>query len=80
MCADLSYHAWYLDDGVLAGPRPAVLQALSIIQEIGPPNGLIVNFHKCEIFSKHDVSPEMKRSTHPNFVILGIPIVDKAFC
>ncbi|KAL5494323.1 hypothetical protein EMCRGX_G015630 [Ephydatia muelleri] len=54
VCADLSYHAWYLDDGVLAGPRPAVLQALSIIQEIGPPNGLIVNFHKCEIFSKHD--------------------------
>ena len=31
-CADLSYHAWYLDDGVLAGPRPAVTQALSIIQ------------------------------------------------
>ena len=31
-CADLSYHAWYLDDGVLAGPRPAALQALSIIQ------------------------------------------------
>ena len=83
VCADLSYHAWYLDDGVLAGPRSAVLQALSIMQEIGPPNGLIVNFHKCEIFSKHDVSlfpPEMKRSTHPNIVILGIPIGDKAFC
>ena len=67
----------------MAGPRPAVLQALTIIQEIGLPNGLIVNFHKCEIFSKHDVSPfppEMKRSTHPNFVILGIPIGDKAFC
>eukprot|EP00731_Ephydatia_muelleri_P032588 Em0024g132a len=46
LARDLSYHAWYLDDGVLASPRPAVLQALSIIQEIGPPNGLIVNFHK----------------------------------
>ena len=83
VCADLSYHAWYLDDGVLASPRTAVLQALSIIQEIGPPNGLIVNFPKCEIFNKHDVSPfppEMKRSTHPNIVILGIPIGDKAFC
>ena len=83
MCADLSYHAWYLDDGVLAGPRSAVLQALSIIQEFGPPNGLIVNFPKCEIFSKPDVSPfppEMKKSSHPNIVILGIPIGDKAFC
>ena len=32
---------------------------------------------------KDDVSPfppEMKRSTHPNFVFLGIPICDKAFC
>ena len=82
VCADLSYHAWYLDDGVLAGPQSAVLQALFIIQEIGPPIGLIINFHKCEIFSKHDVIPfplEMKRSTHPNIVILGIPIGDKAF-
>ena len=84
VCADLSYHAWYLDDGVLAGPRSAVLQALSIIQEIGPPNGLIVNFPfpKCEIFSKHDVHPvppEMTRSTHPNIVILGIPLVTRLF-
>ena len=54
VCAELSDHAWYLENGVLAGPRPAVLQALSIIQEIGPPNGLIVTFHKCEIFSKHE--------------------------
>ena len=68
---------------MLAGPRPAVLQALSIIQKLGPSLGLIVNVPKCEIFSKHDVSPfppEMKRSTHPNIVILGIPIGDKAFC
>ena len=44
---------------------------------------MIRNFPKCEIFSKHDVSPfppEMKRSSHPNIVILGIPIGDKAFC
>ena len=42
-----------------------------------------MNVPKCEIFSTHDVSPfppEMKRSTHPNIVILGIPIGDKAFC
>ena len=33
MCADLSYHAWYLNVGLLAGPRSAVLQALSIIKK-----------------------------------------------
>eukprot|EP00731_Ephydatia_muelleri_P033215 Em0026g35a len=53
VCAELSYHAWYLDDGVLAGPRPAVLQALSIIQEIGPPNGLIA-FCSTFISEKHE--------------------------
>ena len=64
-CADLSYHAWYLDDGVLAGPRSAVLRALTIIQDQGSSLGLIINIPKCEIFSRSDISsfpPAMKGS------------------
>ena len=83
VCADLSYHAWYLDDGVLAGPRSAVLRALTIIQDQGPSLGLIINIPKCEIFSRSDISsfpPAMKGSNCPNMVILGIPIGDQAFC
>ena len=60
-----------------------LVPGLLFFHHIGPPTGLIVNFHKCEIFSKHDASPfppEMKRSTNPNIVILGFPIGDKPFC
>ena len=30
-CMDNLYQAWYLDDGALAGNRPAVLQTMHII-------------------------------------------------
>eukprot|EP00731_Ephydatia_muelleri_P002494 Em0001g2494a len=36
-CLHLILQAWYLDDRVLAGPRQAVLRALSIIEDLGPP-------------------------------------------
>ena len=32
-CIDLLFHAWYLDDGVLAGNRLAVSRAFFLIQE-----------------------------------------------
>ena len=35
-CSSLLFHAWYQDDGAIAGPRQAVSRALSIIQEQGP--------------------------------------------
>eukprot|EP00731_Ephydatia_muelleri_P016621 Em0009g1045a len=42
-CFDLLLQAWYLDDGALAGSRPAVLRALHLIEEMGPALGLHVN-------------------------------------
>ncbi|KAL5486932.1 hypothetical protein EMCRGX_G019472 [Ephydatia muelleri] len=45
-CLDLLYQAWYMDDGVLAGKRSAVLCALSLIKELGPSLGLLVNIGK----------------------------------
>ncbi|KAL5479843.1 hypothetical protein EMCRGX_G023432, partial [Ephydatia muelleri] len=45
--AKLLFHAWYLDDGVVAGPKQSVLHALAIIQELGPPLGLVINPSKC---------------------------------
>ena len=50
-CAHLSFHSWYLDDGVVAGPSLAVQKVLALIEEKGPPLGLLVNFSKCEVFS-----------------------------
>ena len=82
-CLDLLYQAWYMDDGVLAGKRSAVLRALSLIKELGPSLGLLVNIGKCELFCKSDVSmfPEaLKVSTVPHFEVLGAPIRDYIFC
>ena len=39
-CFDLSLNLWYLDDGVLAGERSAVVRALHLIEELGPHLGL----------------------------------------
>ena len=52
ICSQLSFHSWYMDDGVIAGPKQAALQALSIIKQLGPPLGLFINTFKCELFRK----------------------------
>ena len=83
VCSNLQFHAWYHDDGVLAGPISAVHRALALIKGIGPPLGLFVNMSKCEVYSQSDLSlfpTDMKQSHNPNIEILGIPIGDKDFC
>ena len=42
-CLHLLLQAWYLDDGMLAGNRSAVLHALHLIEELGPHMGRFVN-------------------------------------
>ena len=82
-CFDLLLQAWYLDDGALAGSRPAVLRALPMIEEMGPALGLHVNLAKCELFSrKRNTSfpPDVRCSLLPNLDILGAPIGDYLHC
>ena len=77
------FHAWYLDDGVLAGPRQSLCRCLGLLQVHGPALGLLVNVSKCEVFSHHnlDVFPSgMKASDKPNIVILGVATGDLDFC
>ena len=81
-CSGLLFHKWYLDDGVIAGSKPAVERALAIIQASGPPLGLCINLAKCELFSKvipGTFPPDIKTSNMPNFEILGAPIGDFHF-
>ena len=78
-CANLLYHAWYLDDGVVAGSSNEVGRVLAILEERGHSLGLHVNINKCEVFCHSDLShfpPSMKQSHQPNIEILGIPIGD----
>lgn len=46
----LDFHAWYLDDGTIAGETLEVAKALKIIQQDGPTRGLFLNVTKTEIF------------------------------
>ena len=39
-CLRLILQAWYLDDGVLVGPKQTVLRALSIIENLAPSLGI----------------------------------------
>ena len=82
-CMDLLCQAWYLDDGALAGNRPAVLRAMHIIEEMGPALGLYINFTKCELFSSKGNASfplAVKCSLLPNLDILGAPVGDYLHC
>ena len=82
-CSNIPFHAWYLDDGAVAGPRSSLCRILTLLQEEGPAPGIIINLPKCEVFSRHglDMFPlDIKKSDKPNLEILGIPIGDQDFC
>ena len=67
-CFDLSLNVWYLDGGVLAGERSAVVRALHLIEEMGPHLGLHINHSKCKMFSKNGKLPFSRYSKviHPS--------------
>ncbi|KAL5483840.1 hypothetical protein EMCRGX_G020256 [Ephydatia muelleri] len=82
-CINLSFNAWYLDDGILVGERSAVVQALHLIEELGPHLCLFSNYPKCEVFSRNGISlfpASVKSSILPNLEILGAPIGDIVHC
>ena len=82
-CQGILFNAWYLDDGVVAGPSSFVLHVVRLLQDLGPTLGLHLNPPKCELFSQGDLSlfpSEMNKSCTPNLTILGAPIGDVAFC
>jgi hypothetical protein len=49
-CPNLAANAWYLDDGVIAGPEAEVLRALEIIETEAPARGF--NAGKSEVIQK----------------------------
>ena len=79
----LLFHAWYLDDGALAGTGSSLCSVLKLIQELGLSLGLHINISKCEVISCKGLSsfpPEMKQSSEPNLDILRVPIGTADFC
>ena len=70
-----------MGDGVIAGVKQAVLQALSIIKQLGPPLGLFINTSKCELYSKRDFGgfPDEMKSNALNFEILACQLRTQSF-
>ena len=82
-CLDLLLQAWYLDDGVLAGSRPAVLQAVHLLDKLVPALGIHINLTKCEFFGRMgntSFPPSVRSSLLPNLDILGAPIGNYLHC
>ena len=65
-CTHLLYHAWYMDDGVVAGVSSEVRRVLAILEEKGPSLGLHINIPKCEVFCCGDLSlfPSSMKQSH----------------
>ena len=84
LSGDLLFNKWDLDDGTLAGTSCCVKIALDLISSLGPSLGLYINFKKCEVFGKEDLSAFLfeitKRSHTPHLEILGAPIGHEIFC
>ena len=76
-CIQMLFNTWFLDDGVLAGTKSAVLRAMHLIEELGPTFGIFINLAKCELFSRNELSntfPVMIKSSQvPHFEILRGP-------
>ena len=51
-CLALHFNAWYLDDGVLAGRKSAILCALSLIDTLGQSLGLHIKLAKVQAFQQ----------------------------
>ena len=82
-CSGLTFNCWYLDDGILAGPKSAINHAIHLIQLEGPPLGLRINIAKCELYSRSNLEGlpvDIKRFNEPNMEILGAPVGDIIFC
>ena len=83
-CIEMLFNAWFLDYGVLAGPKSAVLRAMHLIEELGPSFGIFINLAKCELYSRNELSstfPVMIKSSQvPHLELLGAPIGDFLFC
>ena len=82
----LLVNSWYLDDGTLCGHVEDLSRALSIVEEDGPPRGLMLNRSKSLLYMpecssvSNDLLPQNIPITRSGFCLLGSPIGPADFC
>lgn len=74
----LSLHAWYLDDGVVAGDADAVSDFLGHLDVFASHAGLALNYGKCEVTGPghlHEaLESRMTRTELSRTILLGAPV------
>ena len=81
-CVAMLFNAWFLDDGLLAGKKSAILCPLSLSDTLGPPLGLHINLPKCELFSNNDIAMfplDMKKVFHVQNLVILVPQLATTF-
>ena len=71
---NLTQHAWYLDDGFLAGSEDQIRTTLDILANVCPKRGLYLRKDKCELWSIVDlpsVDQEVTGNTSNGFGSTG---------
>ena len=66
---------------MLAGPKHAVLRALSIIEDFGPSLGIFIDLSKCKLCSHSDISmiPHVMKASHVPHLDIRRYYVTRAF-
>ena len=82
-CFSNLFHAWYMDDGVLAGQGNHCARLSIFCRSMVQLLGLHVNLSKCKVNSHNNLDmflSGMKAYHKPNIEILGVTIEDLDFC
>jgi hypothetical protein len=87
--SSMEFKGFYLDDGTFVGPVDSLLHIISLIQESGPTNGLLLNLSKSEVGTLQfngdldvDLScfpSEMVRCSSEGVLLLGSAVGTSAF-
>ena len=82
----LNINAWYLDDGTLCGTPDDLAEALRIVEEEGPAQGLLLNRAKSRLYipkdgdSSYNPLPPDIITTDTGFILLGCPVGPRQLC
>ena len=81
-CSNIPFHARYLDDGAVAGPRSSSFRILTLLQEEGPALCIIINLPRVKCSADMVLKYfhwALRNPTSPIWRFLGFPLETRIF-
>ena len=81
-CSNIPFHARYLDDGAVAGPRSSSFRILTLLQEEGPALCIIINLPRVKCSADMVLTYfhwALRNPTSPIWRFLGFPLETRIF-